>query len=263
MLAGVLVAGVLLGAALLWCALWPHTRRSSSVLQLRAWVGYTVLTVVPCVGLLMSLVLAAVLHHDNVTSTHCRVPNFWPSVSAAIGNNEPERFVWKLTVGLHNVLVLLDSGMAYDRLVQSPLVSVFLARLMAVCKALSCCGLFVLTFVSSTDNFLVHEMGFVAWLVFGSSGLLLFTGLWRRSVRLVTPREHFTWAWLRVCVAAYVLGLAGAMLAYYVHNEYCLPYVYSFFGICEAIVIYAYVFGLGIGPAVAFVDKDSVFELRF
>ena len=260
---GLAVVGALLGAVVLWCAVWPHSRRPSGVLQVRAWVCYLVLTLVPSAGLLLSLVLAAVLHHENVTSTHCRVANFWPSVSAAIGNNEPERFVWKLTVGLHNTLVLLDSGMAYDRLAQSPLVPVFLARLMAVCKALSCVGLFVLTFVSSTENFLVHELGFIAWLVFGSTGLLLFAGLWRRSVRLVSPREHYTWAWLRACVAAYVLGLAGAMLAYHVHNTYCLPYVYSFFGISEAVVIYAYVLGLGIGPAVAYIDKDSVFELRF
>lgn len=260
---GVAVVGVLLALVVAWCALWPHTRRPSGVLTLRAWVCYTVLTLVPSFGLLLSVLLSALLHHGNVTTTHCGVANFWPSVSAAIGNNEPERFVWKLTVGLHNVLVLLDSGMAYDRLVQSPLVSVFLARLMAVCKALSCVCLFVLTFVSSTENFLVHELGFIGWLVFGSLGLLLFTGLWRRSVRLVTPREHFTWAWLRVCVAAYWTGLAGAALAYYVHNTHCIPYVYSLFGICELIVIYSYVFGLGSGPAVAFVDKDSVIELRF
>ena len=40
----------------------------------------------PVVGLAMSLILAATLHPESATSTHCRVPNFWPSVSAATGS---------------------------------------------------------------------------------------------------------------------------------------------------------------------------------
>ncbi len=260
---GLWVVGALLVAVVAWCAVWPFSRRPSPVFAVRAWVFYAVLTAVPSAGLLLSLVMAAVLHHDDVTHTHCGVANFWPSVSAAIGNNNPERFVWTLTVGLHNILVLLDSAMAYDRLVQSPSVSVFLARIMAWFKALSCVSLFVLTFVSSSDYFLVHELGFVGWMVFGSISLLLFLWLWRGSVRLVTPRERFTWLYLRVCATCYFVFLAGAMFSYWLHNAYCWPFVYSMFGICEAAVIYAYIFGLGVGPAVAFVDSSSVIELRF
>lgn len=43
----------------------------------------------------------SLLHFFNQsTSTHCSVPNFLPSISAAIGNYEPQRTIWQSAIVL-------------------------------------------------------------------------------------------------------------------------------------------------------------------
>lgn len=44
-------------------------------------------------------VLWSVLYfYDRSTATHCNVPNYLPSISAAIGNYQPQRFIWQCAI---------------------------------------------------------------------------------------------------------------------------------------------------------------------
>lgn len=44
-------------------------------------------------------VLWSVLYfYDRSTATHCGVTNYLPSISAAIGNYQPQRFVWQCAI---------------------------------------------------------------------------------------------------------------------------------------------------------------------
>ena len=49
----------------------------------------------PSLGGFACIVIASVLHFQSVNRTHCQVPNILPSISAAIGNNSPEKYVWR------------------------------------------------------------------------------------------------------------------------------------------------------------------------
>lgn len=202
-----IVVGLIVAAFFL-CLVWPSFSRSS--VSLKMWWFPAVATTIATGGLFLCFLIASTVHHANTTSTHCGVFNFWPSVSSAIGNNNPERFLWRLAVALHNVMVMFDSFLFLPRFPQAPRSAVVLARFWALCKGLSCAGLYLLTFLSSTENFLLHEIGFLIWVVFGASAMLLLAyQLYPNASRPVSSKEMLAWRWIRNCLTIYAVSLCG------------------------------------------------------
>lgn len=223
-----------------------------------------VVTACPLVGLITCVLLAATIHHDESTRTHCGVANFWPSVSASV-KNEPEQFIWRLAVSLHNVVTMSDSLLMYHNLchhIQSTTFHLVMARLCALFKSCSSVGLFVLTFVGSTENFELHKAGFVMWILTGALSMVIFDWLWISGKSRVVRRQSFATQWLFGFTTSYFVFLFLAGWAYYWHNTYCTPYVYSLFGMCEFLVIVSYVFGCGWGHHVAFESSKMRFVLQ-
>lgn len=46
-------------------------------------------------------------YYDRATATHCGVDNYLPSISAAIGNYQPQRFIWQCAILLQALPRLL------------------------------------------------------------------------------------------------------------------------------------------------------------
>ena len=215
------------------------------------WHLYIVISAIPTIGMVLCLFIAGVWHHEDTNYSHCGVFNFWPSISAAVGNNNPERFIWRLAVGLHNVVSFADSYVLYDRLYLLSGRAV-LSRLAGMCKMLSALALFVLSFVTSTEIYSIHKLGFLSWVVFGALSIVLFVYTWRSSVDLSNAHDRFVWKWLTVCTGGYFGFLILTGIFFYLHNATCWPLMYSGFGFCEFIVIMCYILGLGLGPVIAF-----------
>lgn len=55
----------------------------------------------PFTALMLCLILSLMLHWDEATRTHCGVSNWLPSVSAAVASYAPERYIWRLFIGIH------------------------------------------------------------------------------------------------------------------------------------------------------------------
>lgn len=55
----------------------------------------------PLSALAICVVWSTVFHFDSATSTHCEVANWLPSISAAVAKLEPERYIWRIAIGLH------------------------------------------------------------------------------------------------------------------------------------------------------------------
>ena len=97
-----------------------------------------------------------------------------------------------------------------------------------------------LTIVPSKEHFDVHKVFFCTFALSGLSYFILTCYLWKYcGICQETNEEKKSFDekmfWLKLY---FVLGIAMSIL-YYWHNKYCPDYVYSFFCICEYLIVYA------------------------
>ena len=176
------------------------------------------------------------------TKTHCEVDNFAPSISAAIGSFLPQKYVWQTCICLHIsprfVFLYLYKHFYQARLNLKVFSTWLLVRAAFFFNFLELLALLGLTLVSSQEDFDVHKVCFV---VFGLSGLAYFIITWYIwtfcGLPLETNAEIFS---LRTKARALkTFLLCGLLMSYfyYRHNEFCEPYVYSLFCMCEYVIV--------------------------
>jgi hypothetical protein len=182
---------------------------------------------------------------QSSTQTHCEVANFAPSISAAIGSFVPQKYVWQGCVSLH-ICPRFVFLYLYQELYKSRIPNCnssktkTLIQLAGAFNFLELLTLLGLTLVSSLENFDIHKVCFVT---FGFSSLIYFIltyFIWTQTgFQIVTNDEIKSLRRKKAIIKIYVmLGIFMAFF-YYRHNEYCEPYVYSLFGLCEYCVVFA------------------------
>ncbi len=125
------------------------------------------------------------------------------------------------------------------RLVLIPKVKhlISLATLFNTIELLSLLGL---TLISSQENFDIHKVCFVT---FGIASLIYFVitcFLWTKCGLEIRLKSEQASKDIKLTVVKVFFGFGFVMsYFYYVHNEYCYPYVYSFFCICEYVIVLA------------------------
>lgn len=116
----------------------------------------------PLYSFVFCVAWSVVFYFERSTDTHCHVWNFLPSISAAIGNYQPQRFVWQLAITLHAVPRFILASFNHKRnqnLVRSRWRAVaFLATLLNVVENLALLGL---TYFTSVDSYGEKMRGFV------------------------------------------------------------------------------------------------------
>ncbi|KAE9548002.1 hypothetical protein FO519_008783 [Halicephalobus sp. NKZ332] len=186
-----------------------------------------------------------ILHWDDATETHCNVPNFFPSVSAAVASFSPEKFIWRLFVGLHGAPRIVTAIAFRNFLSSSPLRSYPNARFFHVLCNFACSlhilevmFLLLLTCVSSTENYEFHKTSFVGFIVCSVIYMFLSTFLFDLSGRRRTSTlGEKSYQYKLLYSGGQISSLILAMYFFYRHNTYCEPYVYSFFALSEYSVI--------------------------
>lgn len=83
----------------------PEYERIDTKPLLKVPFGKFALTVVslPLFSFVFCVVWSLLHFFNRSTATHCGVPNFLPSISAAIGNYQPQRFVWQTAILLQAI----------------------------------------------------------------------------------------------------------------------------------------------------------------
>ena len=174
------------------------------------------------------------------TETHSEVDNFAPSISAAIGSFSPQKYVWQACIYLH-IGPRFRFLFLYKQFYQAQLNLKILSTWLQVHAAFffnlfELLALLGLTLVSSQDDSDIHKVCFV---VFGLSGLAYFTitwYIWRFCLEKTNDQKLSLKTKARALKTFLSCGLLMSYF-YYRHNEFCEPYVYSLFSLCEYVMV--------------------------
>ncbi|KAG8453140.1 hypothetical protein GDO86_004821 [Hymenochirus boettgeri] len=138
-------------------------RTGTSLLSLR-FTTFAVGTVcLPLFGFLFCIVWSLFFNFSESTATHCNVPNYLPSVSASIGGESPQRYVWRISIGLHSAPDFAGCGIFnYYKAAHCPALLLLLS-LNFLFNAWEVFCLLLLTYISSSEDHVLHCSPLFSW----------------------------------------------------------------------------------------------------
>ncbi|XP_020605325.1 post-GPI attachment to proteins factor 2-like isoform X2 [Orbicella faveolata] len=198
----------------------------------------------PLLSFASCVAIAIALHFEETTWSHCKVPNYLPSISAAIGGRMPERFIWRVGIALHclpRILVMpyalhkhfknTQAGRRYN------LTTWWFAPLNLLNSLLHLVengALLTLTYISSKENLDIHEGSFIVFMACAISFMLLHCILYRLTATQPMADEEYKLFTRKVSVMSFNCCSFGlAVYFFFRHNWYCEAGMYTLFALAE------------------------------
>ena len=142
----------------------------------------------PCFAFIFCIIYSWFNHYEWVTRTHCLVWNIAPSISglvtnlsygfynvlvtaASIGNFAPQKYVWKLCIAMHSAPRLLTVLLYHNHLNRVLDKSENTKQLIFMCcffNVVEIFSLLLLSIVPSVEDFHLHKLSFVSFLLFSA-----------------------------------------------------------------------------------------------
>ncbi|XP_035683050.1 post-GPI attachment to proteins factor 2-like isoform X1 [Branchiostoma floridae] len=215
---------------------------ASSLMRLNFRLVAKVTCALPLFSFVFCVIIALLIHFKSSTATHCKVANYLPSISAAIGGLTPERYIWRAGIALHTAPRYMVTLMYYNfyrsRSAAPAVWYQLLYKLTCLLNIVEVSSLVVLTYVSSTENPDIHEVSFISFVVC-SEVYMFFTCVllnWS-AYKPISEQEQQSLRWKTVMFVANVSSFLTSVYFYFRHNWYCEPGVYTMFALCEYIVV--------------------------
>ncbi|XP_025088695.1 post-GPI attachment to proteins factor 2-like isoform X1 [Pomacea canaliculata] len=205
----------------------------------------------PMFATIFCVVWSVAFDFERSTATHCKVYNFLPSISSAIGGFAPQRYVWRICVSIHCTQRFMV-GVAYYNFHTSVYPGATnkkykaLAALNSLLHLVEIFSLVCLSMISSTENGGVHEGFFISFIISGLLYMLVTIVLlhWGRfsNGKIPTTQERMSLSYKTRLFLFKIFVFAVAAYLFYRHNAYCEPYVYSWFAALEYVVVFTNIF---------------------
>ncbi|XP_001199979.3 post-GPI attachment to proteins factor 2 [Strongylocentrotus purpuratus] len=218
------------------------SRFTSNGIKISLPAAVTITSWIIILGFMLSILCAVLINFEDTTETHCHVPNFLPSFSAAIAT-APSSYIWRLTVTLSSaqrVTAVFGHYSLYSSLPDSTGLYQFLCQLCAVLEMTENLALIGLTCVSSRELYEIHEMFFITFQASSMLYMMFMCLLFRMATNLGPAPTEGERHILHKKLALFFTNLVAfisAMYFFFRHNWYCEPGVYSLFACCEYLVV--------------------------
>ncbi|XP_044159967.1 post-GPI attachment to proteins factor 2 isoform X1 [Bufo gargarizans] len=191
----------------------------------------------PLCGFIFCIVWSLIFDFEKTTATHCGVPNYLPSISAAIGEVTPQRLVWRFCIGLHSAPRLLVA-VAYLNFYLGGGGSYWRSHINFLLNVFEILCLLLLTYVSSNEHHGIHQLAFIFFMFFSLGYMFITIRIWRISRKYsVSAEERRSYTWKKWLFIFNLTAFLVSLLFYYRHNLHCEPGVYTVFSFFEYLVV--------------------------
>ncbi|KAI4463833.1 fgf receptor activating protein 1 [Holotrichia oblita] len=192
----------------------------------------------PLFAFIFCIIYSIIFNFESVNRTHCKVYNFLPSISAAIGAYSPQKEVWSLAIFLHAVprFCIAIIYYQYNTTVLYPC-AYFLTLIAFLLNCVENFALIILSFWTSTSNYPVHRRAFITFIISSEIYMLLVVFLYSYARRHLNELDKVSLQLKKKLVFINITSILIATYCFVRHNNSCEDYVYSLFALCEYIVV--------------------------
>lgn len=194
----------------------------------------------PLASFIFCVLWSILFYFERSTATHCHVFNFLPSISAAIGNYQPQRIVWQSAIVLHEIPRFIIAFMYYDyynSVIRKNRRNI--AYLAMLLNAVELCALLTLSLWTSIDNYEIHKIAFSTFIISSEVYMVIsyFLNLNCRREAL-TKTETKSIGYKRLLCVTNFLSFVLAIYFFMRHNQYCESGAYSMFALFEYMAVF-------------------------
>uniref|UniRef100_A0A0P4WA80 CWH43-like N-terminal domain-containing protein n=2 Tax=Scylla TaxID=6760 RepID=A0A0P4WA80_SCYOL len=200
-----------------------------------------VTVLMPLGAFLTCIYLSLRYNFDLSTATHCGVPNYLPSISSAIGEFVPQRYIWRFAIAIHSAPRFLLAFMYYsfmNRILPNITFYKNAVKVTTCLNVIENIALIFLSFVSSKENYDIHKVSFILFMVCSELYMVLTCLLLKENKsKLTNSLERLAYLKKKQLMAANLTSFFVALYFFYRHNKYCEPGMYSVFAFMEYLVV--------------------------
>lgn len=190
----------------------------------------------------MTILWSIRYHFEASTATHCRVDNYLPSISAAIGSFTPQRYFWRIGIAFHAGPRFLSNWLYYCyfslRLTKVGKEWSYVVKGATLLNLVEVVALIGLSYVSSTENYQFHEKCFITFVGCSETYMVLSCVMFKHAIpRIPSAMEQKSLRVKRVLAVSNIGSFLLAVYFFFRHNWYCETGVYTLFALCEYFVV--------------------------
>lgn len=206
---------------------------------------------IPLGAFILCILITLIKDFREANETHCLVSNILPSISSSVSEFFPQNTLWRLAIGVDSFPRYLIAFIYYKHYFSIRRVefkNAFLyssvVQMAFLFHSIELTCLLLLTYVSSVEYFELHAVSFILFLISSTIYMILAISTYylQRNPLLISEnceKERQSHHLKLSIFLFYLISILGSVYFYIRHNEYCEPYVYSLFSLCEYLTVLA------------------------